>query len=99
MSVYVDAPIWTFGRMKMCHMTADTTEELLAMADKIGVSRKWIQYPGTWKQHFDICKSKRALAIRHGAVELSQREAADRIRMRREKARNGSAEDREISVG
>jgi hypothetical protein len=67
MAVYVDDPVWPFGRMMMCHMFADTTEELLAMADAIGVARKWIQKPGTWREHFDICKSKRELAIRRGA--------------------------------
>lgn len=86
MSVYVDPAVWSFGRMVMCHMTADTTEELLAMADRIGVKRKWIQYPGTWKQHFDICRSKRALALRYGAIDLTTREAADRIRDRRQLA-------------
>lgn len=84
MAVYVDMPIWTFGRMKMCHMTADTHGELVAMADRIGVARKWIQYAGTWKEHFDICKSKRALAVRFGAVELNTLEqAAEHIRRRR----------------
>jgi hypothetical protein len=69
-SVYVDAPIWIFGRMKMCHMKADSTEELVAMADAIGAPRKWIQYPGTIKEHYDVCKSKRALAVRLGAIEV-----------------------------
>lgn len=70
MSVYVGAAEWPFGRMMMCHMMADTTEELIKMADAIGVQRKWIQYPGTPKEHFDICKSKRAKAISLGAIEV-----------------------------
>lgn len=55
----------------MCHMYADSSEELLAMADVIGVARKWIQHPGTWREHFDIAKSKRKLAVAAGAVETS----------------------------
>ena len=47
MTVYVDNMQAPFGRMKMCHMVADTSEELLAMADKIGVQRKWLQKAGT----------------------------------------------------
>ena len=65
MSVYVDDANIPFGRMIMCHMIADTEEELLAMADKIGVARKWIQRtPGKpWRTHFDICLAKRKMAV------------------------------------
>lgn len=72
MSVYVDPQQTPFGRMKMCHMIADTTEELLAMADRIGVSRRWIQKPGTHKEHFDIAKVKRALALEAGALLVTR---------------------------
>ena len=52
MSVYVDDMEASFGRMKMCHMWADTLDELLAMADLIGVQRKWLQRPaGSWDGH------------------------------------------------
>ncbi|HET7128957.1 MAG TPA: DUF4031 domain-containing protein [Gaiellaceae bacterium] len=79
MTVYVDDPIWPFGRMLMCHMMADTREELDTMADRIGVQRKWIQHPGQWNEHYDIAKSKRALAIAAGAVEV---DAAVLVKMR-----------------
>jgi hypothetical protein len=72
--VYVDDYNTPYGRMVMCHMMADTTEELLAMADKIGVQRKWIQYPGTSKEHFDICISKKKKAIAFGAKEVNARD-------------------------
>ena len=72
--VYVDDFNAPFGRMLMCHLVADTTGELLAMVDKIGVNRKWIQYPGTDKEHFDICLSKKKLAIKHGAKQVTARE-------------------------
>ena len=69
MSVYVDSMRANFGRMIMCHMVADTEAELFEMADKIGVARKWYQ-----GDHFDICQSKRKLAVLFGAKELSRRE-------------------------
>lgn len=75
MTIYVDdmyrLPMGRLGRMKMSHMIADSTEELLEMADKIGVQRKWLQHPGTSREHFDISLGKRQLAIQHGAVEIS----------------------------
>jgi hypothetical protein len=71
MSVYVDDMRAPFGNMIMCHMVTDTTEELLEMVDKIGVKRKWIQYPGTYKEHFDIALTKRKLAIENGAIEIT----------------------------
>lgn len=74
--VYVDNFQATFGRMKMCHMVADTRKELLDMCDKIGVARKWIQDFGTNREHFDICLSKKAMAIRLGAREINMRELA-----------------------
>ena len=58
--------------MKMCHMLADSEDELHAMAAAIGINRKWFQnerYP-----HYDICKSKRVLAIQNGAVEIDRKQ-------------------------
>ncbi|MBP2495234.1 hypothetical protein ABID82_002435 [Methylobacterium sp. PvP062] len=81
MSCYVDQPIFPFGRMMMCHLWADSLDELLAMVDLIGVDRKWIQgHPdlsfgkhrnASWI-HFDIAKGKRALAIQAGALETDR---------------------------
>jgi hypothetical protein len=71
--VYVDDMNAPFRGMIMCHMMADTTEELLAMADKIGVRRKWIQYPNTPKEHFDVCLSKKTKALQAGAQEVTWR--------------------------
>ena len=76
MAVYVDdmylSSLGRFGRMKMSHMVADTTEELLAMADRIGVARKWIQYPDDPRRvHFEISMSKQQLAVAAGAIEVT----------------------------
>lgn len=76
MTVYVDHPRRRLGYMIMCHLWADTTDELLAMVDLIGVDRKWLQEPPKAKwTHFDISKGKRVLAVAAGAVETDSREA------------------------
>lgn len=69
MAVYVDDVRHRFGRMIMCHMWADTLEELLAMADRIGVSRRWLQQPpkASWV-HFDVSLGMKAKAIEAGAI-------------------------------
>lgn len=73
MPVYVDAPANKYGRMTMCHMLADTPEELHAMSDRIVVARKWFQEPPKASfQHYDICKSKRVLAVEFGAIECDR---------------------------
>ncbi|UWZ84636.1 DUF4031 domain-containing protein [Occallatibacter riparius] len=76
MAVYVDDMQAPFGRMVMCHMIADTSTELREMARRVGVAARWIQYADTWKEHFDICKSKRELAISFGAIAITTRELA-----------------------
>lgn len=81
--VYIDNFNAPYKRMIMCHMIADTTEELLQMVDKIGVQRKWIQYPGTYNEHFDICLGKKKLAIEFGAIEVGFRELATIINKRK----------------
>src|SRR4051812_30173051 len=77
MTVYVDDVRHPFGNMMMCHMWADSLDELFAMADTIGVQRKWIQgHPelsiGKAKQaswmHFDISLGKKAIARIYGAA-------------------------------
>jgi len=82
-SVYVDDMEAPFGRLIMCHMIADTHDELIAMVDAIGVDRKWIQQPGNHGEHFDIAKSKRALAVQLGAVEISWHALAEKTFARR----------------
>ncbi|WP_186250764.1 DUF4031 domain-containing protein [Burkholderia gladioli] len=60
MTVYVDDmyryQVGRFGNMKMSHLIADTTDELLAMVDEIGVNRRWIQHPGTRDEFPDISR-------------------------------------------
>lgn len=75
MSVYVDGASNAFGRMLMCHMLADTLEELHDMADQIGMKRKWFQ-PRSFP-HYDLSKSKRKLAIENGAIEIDNTQVVE----------------------
>jgi len=83
MSVYVDDMRAQFGSLVMCHMVADSHEELVAMADRIKVQQKWIQKAGTIYEHFDICLSKRALAVKLGARQITMKELGRMLHGRR----------------
>ncbi|ARK42602.1 DUF4031 domain-containing protein [Burkholderia pseudomallei] len=87
MTVYVDDMYWypvgQFGRIKMSHLIADTTEELLAMVREIGVNPKWIQHAGRRDEHFDISIGKRAAAIAAGAIPITYRECGAMNKRRR----------------
>lgn len=75
MAVYIDDMNAGYGRMKMSHMLADSDAELHAMADRIGVARKWHQAPPRHDSHYDIALSKKALAIAAGAVQITWKQA------------------------
>lgn len=77
MSVYVDDVEIPFRQMLMSHLWADTFEELLEMADKIGLARYWIQGHPTLSRgkaknaswlHFDVAKATKRRAIAAGAI-------------------------------
>ena len=78
MTVYVDDMRAPYGRMVMCHMIADGDDELHAMADTIGVARRWHQ-----GDHYDISLGKRALAVAAGAVEITWRQLGCMVACRR----------------
>lgn len=67
--VYVDNAFIPHGRLKMCHMSADTIEELHEMADAIGLNREWFRDKKI--PHYDVSLSKRSLAISKGAKAIS----------------------------
>ena len=81
MAVYVDYAENRFGRMIMCHMVADTLDELHEMAAAIGMRRDWFQ-PGS-TPHYDLSKSRRALAIKNGAIEADRKKMVEIIRLYR----------------
>ena len=72
-------------------MIADTDEELHAMAERIGVARRWHQAPPKARNsHYDIALSKRALAVAAGAVEITWRQTSAMCARRRETGQLGS---------
>ncbi len=73
MTVYVDDAKNPYGRMFMCHMAADSIEELHAMAEKLGLKRDYFQGHRA-HPHYDICIAKRRLAVKYGAREVTQRQ-------------------------
>lgn len=83
MAVYVDDAANAYRGMVMCHMLADTDQELHAMAARIGVERRHHQKAGTPHSHYDICRTKRALAVKAGAIEINRRKVAQILAAKR----------------
>ncbi|MEI7444502.1 MAG: DUF4031 domain-containing protein [Burkholderiales bacterium] len=71
MTVYVDDARTPFRGWRMCHMLADTDEELQAMAEALGLQRRWQH-----GDHYDLNEEARERAVALGAVEIGRREAA-----------------------
>jgi hypothetical protein len=90
MTVYVDNMRAPFGRLILCHMIADSDDELRRMARQIGVAQRWHQ-----GDHFDICLSKRDLAVTLGAVQIIWRQCAAMNARRRLTGQLGSPDDAE----
>jgi hypothetical protein len=67
--------------MIFCHMMADTLDELFKMADLIGINRKYYQN-NPRHPHFDICKSKKKLAILNGAIEVTTKQLIEHFKQR-----------------
>ena len=70
MTVYVDAArhkTGPRGRVKYCHLTADSVEELHAFALKIGVKRCWFEVSRRGVPHYDLNEKMRSTALENGA--------------------------------
>lgn len=100
MTVYVDdmrAPFRPGHRpgrtYVMCHMVADTEAELHAMADRIGVARRWYQ-----GDHYDVTQTKRAEAIKAGARAIPLRQLARMVWNRRRGQPLGTPEQAQIEI-
>lgn len=82
MAVYVDEARNRFGRMVMCHMLADTVAELHTMAERIGMKREWFQPLSS--PHYDLSLTRRAAAIKEGALVIDRRQVAALIHAKRQ---------------
>ena len=70
-----------------CHMWTDgNLEELHVFAEHLGLKRSWFQNHKILP-HYDIVPTKRTLALKRGAVELSAKEFLEIMRKRREAQR------------
>lgn len=68
---------WALG--ESCHLMADTREELMAFAARLGLRAVWFQDHPV-HPHFDLTAKRRAVAVQLGAVELSSRDSVLRYR-------------------
>lgn len=85
MSCYVDALMCVQARERQayrvgarnghqwCHLWADDTAQLHALAEKIGLRREWFQDKKDFP-HYDLTPSRRVAAIKAGAREVSLRQ-------------------------
>lgn len=80
MAVYVDDVRFPYRGMIMCHLFADSDAELHAMADRIGIQRRWFQKPprASWR-HYDISLTKKREALRAGAIQTDRWGALEHV--------------------
>lgn len=52
------------------HLMADTHDELIEFAQRLGLNVRWIQHKGKPLEHFDVTEPKRQQALALGAVPI-----------------------------
>ena len=78
MAIMVDEAKYPFRGQNYCHMMSDCVnrqqaeQELHDFAARLGLQRRWFQQSAR-NPHYDLAPSKRALAIRLGAKEVTSR--------------------------
>lgn len=69
---------------RWCHMLADTRHELHSFAGQLGLQTRWFQdHPYRW--HYDLTPGRRSQAVRMGAREVTFRDVAALMYLRRHK--------------
>ena len=85
MPVYVDK-LRDYGwhRGPSCHLIGDSVEELIEFAESIGIDRRYFQPKSS--PHFDLTVEYRERAVKHGAIEIDQRQLVRKLRELRQKS-------------
>jgi hypothetical protein len=84
MAVYIDSANIKYRNMIMCHMIADSYEELHEMAEMIGMKRSWFQGNASFP-HYDVCLTRKKKAIHYGSQEVTRRELVSHMKIFRKK--------------
>lgn len=75
---YVDAAINPWKGTLWCHLTADSLAELHEFAGRLDLKREWFQNHKLIP-HYDLIKSKRAIAIELGAIAITTEERIAKV--------------------
>lgn len=97
MSVYIDDFRAPYKGMFMCHMIADTEDELHKMAHEVGLKPEWFQpksYP-----HYDLCLKKKEWALGLGAKAITCRELVGIIKKQRSKTMSNTKLEADVDIG
>ncbi len=79
MGVYVDTLIdWGWHRGPSCHLIADSVDELISFAAKLGLKPEWMQTDNT--PHYDLDARGRETALSLGAIPLKRRDFVLKLR-------------------
>lgn len=83
MTVYVDDMLRRAKvgrtRSRWSHLMADTHQELMDFAAEMGLRPEWLQFEGTYREHFDLTEPKRLQALHLGAVPITYPHGTGRI--------------------
>ena len=78
MAVYVNKMRARYGALTLCHLLADSVDELHAMAARIGLEP--MLFNAGKIPHYDLSVAKRDQAIAAGAQVIDRQQLADLIR-------------------
>jgi Protein of unknown function (DUF4031) len=77
-----DYPNAGLRHTRFCHLLADTRAELHALADALGIPRRYFQdHP--WRWHYDLPEHLRVAAVEVGAVEVTMHDVGALLKRRK----------------